>query len=68
MSVGTASLGGLHLKLPATSANLGPGFDALGLAMSFYLTVDAISAADGKFAIQATGRDCERLRDEPKAT
>ena len=57
MSVG-ASLGRLHLRLPATSANLGPGFDALGLAMSFYLTVDAILAADGKFAIQATGRDC----------
>ena len=50
--------GGLHLRLPATSANLGPGFDALGLAMSFYLTVDAISAPDGEFAIQATGRDC----------
>ena len=51
--------GGLHLRLPATSANLGPGFDALGLAMSFYLTVDAISAPDGEFAIQATGRDCQ---------
>lgn len=50
-------LGGLHLKLPATSANLGPGFDALGLAMSFYLTVDAIASPDGEFAIEATGRD-----------
>jgi homoserine kinase len=56
--------GGLHLRLPATSANLGPGFDALGLAMSFYLTVDAIVSPDGEFAIQATGRDrdlCARL-------
>lgn len=51
--------GGLHLRLPATSANLGPGFDALGLAMSFYLTVDAIVAPDGEFAIEATGRDQE---------
>ena len=51
--------GGLHLRLPATSANLGPGFDTLGLAMSFYLTVDAIVSPDGAFAIQATGRNRE---------
>ena len=31
----------LRLRLPATSANLGPGFDALGLAMGLYLTIDA---------------------------
>ncbi|MSZ21273.1 MAG: homoserine kinase, partial [Actinobacteria bacterium] len=24
------------VKVPATSANLGPGFDTLGLALSFY--------------------------------
>lgn len=45
----------LHLRLPATSANLGPGFDAVGLAMSFYLTVDA-EVADS-FRIEASGRD-----------
>lgn len=55
-----AILSGLHLRLPATSANLGPGFDALGLAMSFYLTVDAIASPDGEFAIEATGRDREQ--------
>ena len=37
----TMSAKSLHLRLPATSANLGPGFDALGLAMAFYLTIDA---------------------------
>jgi homoserine kinase len=47
----------LHLRLPATSANLGPGFDALGLAMALYLTIEA-EAADA-FAIEATGRDAE---------
>ena len=25
---------GIRLRLPATSANLGPGFDAVGLALS----------------------------------
>jgi homoserine kinase len=54
-----AAAGGLHLRLPATSANLGPGFDALGLAMSLYLTIDAVESPDGTFAIEATGRDSE---------
>jgi len=45
----------LHLRLPATSANLGPGFDALGLAMALYLTIDATAADD--FRIEATGRN-----------
>ena len=45
----------LHLRLPATSANLGPGFDALGLALALYLTIDAVAAPD--FHIEATGRD-----------
>lgn len=45
--------------MPATSANLGPGFDALGLAMSFYLTIDARVAGDGRFAIEASGRSAD---------
>jgi homoserine kinase len=58
----TTSPGPLHLRLPATSANLGPGFDALGLAMALYLTIDATVAP--AFHIDATGRDaalCARL-------
>jgi len=47
----------LHLRLPATSANLGPGFDAVGLAMGLYLTIDATSAED--FHIDATGRNAD---------
>ena len=46
---------GLRLKLPATSANLGPGFDAVGLAMSMHLTVEAHPAA--VFQIVASGRN-----------
>jgi homoserine kinase len=48
---------GLRLSLPATSANLGPGFDAAGLALSMRLTVEARVAPD--FRIEATGRDAE---------
>jgi homoserine kinase len=47
----------LHLRLPATSANLGPGFDALGLAMALYLTIDA--KVGDSFHIDATGRNAD---------
>jgi homoserine kinase len=45
----------LTLRLPATSANLGPGFDALGLAMSLYINIEAREAEET--TIQATGRN-----------
>ncbi len=46
---------GLRLSLPATSANLGPGFDAVGLALSMRLMIEAHIAA--AYQIEATGRD-----------
>jgi homoserine kinase len=52
-----ASNGVLHLRLPATSANLGPGFDALALALDLYLEVKAHEARE--FSIRATGRGPE---------
>ena len=48
---------GLRLTLPATSANLGPAFDAAALALDLYITVAAHPAAG--FSIAATGRDRE---------
>jgi homoserine kinase len=53
-----------RLRLPATSANLGPGFDAVAVALDFYLEIEAEPAAE--FSIAATGRDrerCARLDD-----
>lgn len=47
----------LSLRLPATSGNLGSGFDTLGLALDFALEITA-SLADA-FMIHATGRDSE---------
>lgn len=41
--------------MPATSANLGPAFDAAGLALSLNLVVEAVAAE--AFAVTATGRD-----------
>lgn len=45
----------IHLTLPATSANLGPTFDAAALAFNLYLKLDARPAAT--HTIQAQGRD-----------
>jgi homoserine kinase len=47
----------LRLALPATSANLGPAFDAAALAMNFYIRIDARPAE--AFSIAASGRDSE---------
>jgi homoserine kinase len=45
----------LRLVLPATSANLGPAFDAAALAMDFYIKIDAAPAR--QFSATASGRD-----------
>ena len=33
-----------HIRLPATSANLGPGFDAVALALDLHLDIRAQAA------------------------
>lgn len=55
---------GIRLRLPATSANLGPGFDTLALALKLYLEIEAEPAA--RTEIRATGRNaavCGALRN-----
>ena len=49
----------LRLRVPASSANLGPGFDALGLALGLYLECRFEPAA--KLRSKATGRDSELI-------
>jgi homoserine kinase len=48
----------ISMRLPATSANLGPGFDAAAVALDFYLEIEAEAA--GEFSIVASGYDAER--------
>src|SRR6266852_2531886 len=66
-----AALGGklihmntFRISLPATSANLGPAFDAAALALDLTLRVEARKAK--KSSIVATGRDsaiCSRVEN-----
>jgi homoserine kinase len=54
--------GPFKMRLPATSANLGSGFDAAAVALNFHLEIEAQPAEE--FSIAATGRDsavCSRL-------
>lgn len=47
----------IKLQLPATSANLGPGFDAAAIALNFHLKIEA-EAADA-FSIDVSGRNAD---------
>ena len=49
----------LRVRVPATSANLGPGFDALGLALGLHNDVEACEA-DG-VTVQVEGEGAGRL-------
>src|SRR5579863_8490693 len=53
----TKSKNSLRIALPATSANLGPAFDAAALAMDLYIKIQTQESE--RFSIEATGRDQE---------
>lgn len=55
--------GAVHVRVPATSANLGPGFDSLGLALALYDDVVARVADDG-LAVDIAGEGEDLPRDE----
>ncbi len=42
------------MRVPASSANLGPGFDSLGLALALYDEIEA-SVADGGLVVEVVG-------------
>jgi homoserine kinase len=51
------------LRVPASSANLGPGFDALGLALGVYLTCRFRASASLRICV--SGRDPARISTGP---
>lgn len=57
--------GAVHVRVPATSANLGPGFDALGLALGLHDDVVARIGDDGVVVdVAGEGADSDLPRDE----
>jgi homoserine kinase len=55
--------GPLHVRVPATSANLGPGFDCLGLALSLHDDLVA-RVVDGGLRVDVAGEGEGLPRDE----
>jgi homoserine kinase len=49
----------VHVKVPATTANLGPGFDTLGLALALYneLDVEVLPAPGLEVTVEGVGAD-----------
>ncbi|WP_105567729.1 homoserine kinase [Microbacterium halophytorum] len=53
------------VRVPATSANLGPGFDTLGLALSVYDELEVTALAGDALEIEVSGTGADEIpRDE----
>jgi homoserine kinase len=56
----------VRVRVPATSANLGPGFDALGLALALYDDVSARVDPGGRTTVAVTGEGAGELPDDDR--
>lgn len=55
----------VKVKVPATTANLGPGLDTLGMALSLYLTVEMDFSSRGTI-IDFIGTGNDELKEHPE--
>lgn len=55
----------MQIRVPATSANLGPGFDALGLALALYDVV-ALRITDSGLFVDVAGEGADRVRRDKR--
>ena len=60
--------GAITVRVPASTANLGPGFDSLGLALALYNTATLALRADGEVRITVEGEGRGRLDREGKGS
>jgi homoserine kinase len=55
----------VKVRVPATSANLGPGFDTLGIALSYYDDLEVTALAPGKIIVEVEGEGADQVpKDE----
>jgi homoserine kinase len=54
--------GSVAVRVPASSANLGVGFDVLALALDMHLEVNVEPAADGESSLSVDGEGADSLR------
>ena len=55
--------GPVLVRVPATSANLGPGFDVLGLALGLHDEVEAAVTASG-LSIEVSGEGAAEVKED----
>jgi len=55
----------IKIRIPATTANLGPGFDCLGLALKLYLNLE-IEEIEKGFVIEYQGEGAEKFSAKKK--
>ncbi len=51
----------IHVKVPATTANLGPGFDALGLALDLWNEAEFLATNDNQISLTIEGEGKDKL-------
>lgn len=56
----------LRVRVPATSANLGPGFDVLGLSLSLYNILEFTELPGQKIRIEVSGEGVEEVPRTPE--
>ena len=52
----------MKIKIPATSANLGPGFDCLGLAIALYNEVSIKPSSYQSISVKGEGKENAKLK------
>lgn len=55
----------IKIRVPATTANLGPGFDCLGMALKLYLNLEMEETKEG-FVIEYRGEGAEKFSTKKK--
>lgn len=53
------------ITVPATTANIGPGFDSIGIALNLYNTIEVVETASG-LLIEAYGQDSEIIETDER--
>lgn len=53
----------VRVRVPATSANLGPGFDSMGLALAHYDTIEVRALGSPEVRVTVTGEGAGELPD-----
>ena len=56
----------VRVQVPATSANLGPGFDSLGLALAYYDTLEVRALASSQVRVDVTGEGAGEVPDDER--